>query len=340
MPVFNAGEYLPAAIESILQQTYTNFELILVNDASTDNSANIVTSYRDPRVITIRNERNLGPAQSRNKAIEIARGAYIALMDADDLSDRRRLASQVSFLKANPGIALVATWGKVIDESAKTVKQVRLPMNPFLLRWRLLLNNKLIHSSVMFPAQILKDLGGYDRAFPYAEDYELYSRIILDHQVAVIPDLLVRWRRHEKGLSSMQSENLELAANRIAARNVQSIMRKRFSEAQVKLLRDILNLRPVPKQSECGTCAALLCNLFAAAVARWNPSGEGLLAMSRDCSRSLVGIASLSSEADRWSSFEIMKKAARMDLKSLLRLPAWKCLTKIIIGPHLSTALR
>ncbi len=228
MPVFNAGEYLPAAIESILQQTHTNFELILVNDASTDNSANIVTSYRDPRVITIRNERNLGPAQSRNKAIEIARGAYIALMDADDLSDRRRLASQVSFLKANPGIALVATWGKVIDESAKTVKQVRLPMNPFLLRWRLLLNNQLIHSSVMLPLRTMKHFGGYNCAFQPSEDYELYSRIIMDYQIGLIPEFLVMWRCHTNSLGARGSVQQELAANHIAVRNVHSWLEKQF----------------------------------------------------------------------------------------------------------------
>ena len=281
MPVFNAGEYLRAAIESILQQTFADLELIIINDASTDGSGSIINDHKDSRIKNLVNNQHVGPGESRNRAIRIANGSFIALMDADDISEPRRLESQIAFLKANRDTGLLATWGTVIDQEGNPGKQVKVPQNSFLLRWRLLLNNKLIHSSVMFPAQILKDLGGYDRAFPYAEDYELYSRIILDHQVAVIPDLLVRWRRHEKGLSSMQSENLELAANRIAARNVQSIMRKRF-EAQVKLLRDILNLRPVPKQSECGTCAALLCNLFAAAVARWNPSGDGLLAMSRD----------------------------------------------------------
>lgn len=340
MPVFNAGEYLHEAIESILQQTFTDFELIVVNDASTDGSDRIVDSYRDPRIIRITNERNLGASESRNRGIRIAKGTYITPMDADDVSDRRRLESQISFLKGNPDIALVATWGTVIAQNGDLIKQVKIPQNPFLLRWRLLLNNQLIHSSVMVPSRILRNLGGYNKSFESAEDYELCSRIILDNPIAVIPDFLVKWRCHAKSLGSRDSRKQDIAANTIAAKNVQSLVDRRFSMAEIERLRDIMSLRPIPEGCDHPAYGDLLYDLLLAAVERWEPDIEGLTAIAKDCSRSLIRIASLSAESSRFASLPALKKAIDLDKTLFFHLPVWKTIAKIIFGPHLSRTLR
>lgn len=117
MPVYNGEKYLPEAIDSILKQTFTDFELLLINDASTDNSEKIINSYNDSRIIYIKNEQNLGLIKTLNKGLDLAKGEYIARMDQDDISSHERFAKQIALFESNLEIGVCGTWFTLFREN-------------------------------------------------------------------------------------------------------------------------------------------------------------------------------------------------------------------------------
>lgn len=176
MSVHNGLPYLRDAVKSILNQTYTNLEFIIVDDGSTDDSWRYLTSLKDQRIRLIRNKKNLGLAASLNKAIKVAQGEYIARMDADDISLPTRLEEQINFLKNNPSIDLCGTFAKLIDEKNKTVGKLKYPTSPVEIRRVLILFNPIIHPTFMVRSEFYKKLGGYREQYDGAEDYDLLMR--------------------------------------------------------------------------------------------------------------------------------------------------------------------
>ena len=150
MSVQDGERYLRAAIESILDQTFANFEFLILDDASSDASRAIIASCDDPRIRLIENERNLGLTRSLNRGIRLSRGAYIARMDADDLSLPDRLQRQVDFLDADPQCAVVASFSRRIDHSAAEVGAMRSPIEEEAIKSSLLTGNCLTHGSQAF----------------------------------------------------------------------------------------------------------------------------------------------------------------------------------------------
>ena len=167
MSVYNGSRFLREAIESILNQTFYDFEFIIINDGSTDRTAEILATYQDKRIRIVRNSDNIGLTKSLNEGLKLARGKYIARQDADDISLPKRLERQISYLEAQPDIALLGTWANSIDERGKILWEMRPPSDPSLLRWSMLFNNNMIHSSVMFNAAKAMDIGGYDSSMVY-----------------------------------------------------------------------------------------------------------------------------------------------------------------------------
>ena len=176
MPVYNEERYLPQAIESILGQTYQDIEVIIVNDGSSDRSEDIILSYHDPRIRYVKQD-NRGLAVSLNHGLSLARGEYIARMDADDVSFPLRLERQVSFLENNAAYVLVGTWAEIWSEEQKTRRIHKHPSSDALLRTFLLFDNPFVHSSVMFRTEVARRIGGYAAGDTgrFAEDYESVS---------------------------------------------------------------------------------------------------------------------------------------------------------------------
>ena len=195
MSVYNGEKYLPEAIESILDQTLDDFEFIIVNDGSTDGSSGILDSYskQDTRIRIIRNDLNIGLTRSLNRALESAKGPYVARMDADDISSSGRLEKQVSFLEKHPDLGLAGCYAVVIDGSGATVKNVVMPekVNE-LIRKR----NYYLHGSIMVRTDIIRELGGYDEEMRYAQDYELWLRLSKTHKMGVVPEFIYKCRVH------------------------------------------------------------------------------------------------------------------------------------------------
>jgi glycosyltransferase involved in cell wall biosynthesis len=194
MTVFNGERHLREAVDSVLGQSFRDFELLIIDDGSTDGTAALLTTISDPRVRRTRHAENVGLMRSLNHGLALARGELIARHDADDVSEPDRLARQVAFLDANPSVALVGAWYRKIDESGASLGERTLPVGHDQIRWALHFYCPFVHSAVVFRTSAVRDAGGYDEALTFAEDYDLWSRLATVHRVANLPEPLVRYR--------------------------------------------------------------------------------------------------------------------------------------------------
>jgi glycosyltransferase involved in cell wall biosynthesis len=202
LPVCNGGPYLREAIDSILSQSYPRFELIIINDGSTDDSWHTIETVQDPRVRAFQ-QMNLGIAGTLNRAIQLARGVYLARQDADDVALPKRFERQVEFLETHQDYGLVGTWATVLSERTEEVKVHNHPSENHVLKYELLFDNPFVHSSMMIRKAVVDRVGGYvaeSRTRP-AEDYELWSRVAREFDVANIPEVLQIYRDTPKSLS-------------------------------------------------------------------------------------------------------------------------------------------
>lgn len=203
MAVYNSSKYLHAAIKSILAQKYTDFEFLIINDGSSDTSAAIVESFADPRIVFISNPVNQGLTKSLNTGLAKARGDYIARLDADDIALPDRLALQVAYLDQQPEIVCVGGAFEIIDEQGNLLRTKRHTLDPDLIRFRLITGNQFAHPSVMFRKTVIIAEGGYNEAFRYAQDYELWSRLAHHGlKMANIADPVIQYRTHGDAISA------------------------------------------------------------------------------------------------------------------------------------------
>jgi glycosyltransferase involved in cell wall biosynthesis len=193
--VYNGERFLRPAIESILAQTYRDFEFVIVDDGSTDRSVSVVESYEDPRIRLVALGRNTGLPAALNAGLGAARGDLVARQDADDLAHPERLERQVAFLQAQPDVALVGSRGHLMDEDGRALGLLDRALEDTSIRWYHLLDNAFVHTSVMFRRAIVwEELGGYDASLPSSEDYDLWGRVLRSHRAANLPERLVTHR--------------------------------------------------------------------------------------------------------------------------------------------------
>lgn len=216
MPVFNGERYLREAVDSILSQTLADFEFIIINDGSTDRSAEILSAYADPRLKIIHNHSNIGVSLSLNKGLDSALGEYVARMDSDDISLPERFARQVAFMDSHPEIAVCGTWVKVIDATGRIVRCRPTPTGEDLELnyWR---HNPLIHPSVMIRVSQLGELR-YDGHILYAQDFDLWFRIKSKYNLRNIPEYLLLYRMHKENITKAKNAAQRLSVYEIFRR--------------------------------------------------------------------------------------------------------------------------
>ena len=195
LPVYNCPEYVGQAIESILAQTFSEYELLIIDDGSTDETPSVLARYKDHR-LRLFTQSNRGLAATLNRGIELARGQYIARQDQDDISYPDRFAKQIAFFEAHPNCALLGTWAEIWRGNSKSDRQHKHPSENALLHYELLLNNPFVHSSVMIRRLAIDHVGPYctDSRRQPPEDFELWSRIARLYEVANIPEVLHIYR--------------------------------------------------------------------------------------------------------------------------------------------------
>ena len=222
MPVYNAQKYLKDAIESILNQTFTNFEFLIINDGSNDKSKTIIESYNDSRIRLLNNKENCGLAKVRNKGISEAKAEYIAWLDADDTSHPLRLEKQVKLLDNHPEIGICGTWVKTIGTKPSHIW--RYPTNPEFIRCRMLFDDPLATSSIMLRKKLLvKNNLNFDLDFPPAEDYDLWERLSYFCKITNIPKILTHYRLHENQTSKINALQQKTSVWKIQERQIEQL---------------------------------------------------------------------------------------------------------------------
>lgn len=204
MSVYNTASFLEETCNSLLDQTFSDFEVIAINDGSTDDSQKILDSFaqRDKRFKLLRSV-NQGPAKGRNAAFEHAQGKFIAIVDSDDICKPHRFEKQVEFLLNNPGIHMVGSYYKQIDSKGRPVKSIdELPTDSCSLKEYLMERNPICHGTVMLSRKAFETLGGYRPIMHQAEDYDLFLRAVQKYDIALLPEVLYYHRIHENSLST------------------------------------------------------------------------------------------------------------------------------------------
>jgi len=222
MPVFNCETFLGEALESILRQSYSNFEVIVVDDCSTDGTRFILESYqeKDTRIKVFRNRRNLGVGASLNRAISQASGTYLARADADDVMDPARIVTELEFLDAHQGVVAVGSWTKVIDTKGKIIGVRKMPLTHRKIAEMMFYAMGIQNPTVMFNRKLIPKNFSWCKETGFVDDLDLLFRLLPYGKFANIKKFLVRYRMHKNSLSLRNTKATFREAQEIRERAV------------------------------------------------------------------------------------------------------------------------
>jgi glycosyltransferase involved in cell wall biosynthesis len=280
LTVYNGSAYLREAVESILSQTYRDFEFIIVNNASTDETLPYLQSLKDPRIKLIHLETNQGQTRALNRAIQEASGRWVARMDADDLSMPERLAVQRGYLSTHPKAAVVGSWTDEIDNQGRHLKRMKYPTDPWEIRCHLLSDGDLTHRclahpSVMFLKKAVVEAGGYNEQVAYAQDYDLWTRLSRQHELHNVGQVLLNYRSLTGSTSRRNLDTMKQELDGIVSRNVVALYPDLSASDQARLVRMLRNQPPVEKET-LPELFQLFNRFFERARLNWNISLETL----------------------------------------------------------------
>lgn len=198
MTIYDAGAYLRLAMDSLLSQSFSDWELVAVENGSTDGSKQVMAAYAaaDPRIRVIDLDKNIGRTPALNVALREARGELIAILDADDIALPQRLEHQIAFMDSHPGVVLLGGWARLIDGEGKETGALRHPSDPEQLKDCLAYANPFMHSASMYRRETALAVGGYPEHYAYAQDFALWLALLERGDGAVLPEDLLLFREH------------------------------------------------------------------------------------------------------------------------------------------------
>jgi glycosyltransferase involved in cell wall biosynthesis len=235
MPVYNEARFVGVAIQSILEQTFSDFELVVVDNGSSDDSALVLSRLTDSRIRVFRNEKNLGSAAASNRAVRESTAPLIARMDADDIAFPRRLEKQVEAFNARPTLGLL---GGQVDHFQDGVslrgRFAPRALTPVGIAWQSLFESPCIHSTLMFRRECFDTSGGYDERFQRSSDFALISSIRQRYPVANLPDVLVRFRHGDR--TPLRDSSYNMLVRDLIGRNARSLLEPESAGARLQAL--------------------------------------------------------------------------------------------------------
>lgn len=205
-PVYNVEHFIHESIQSILQQSYTNFEFLIIDDCSNDNTLFEIRKINDPRIVLIENSKNIGPASSLNVGLKKAIGSYIAIMHGDDIALSNRISEQVLFMEKNIEIDILGSNYEMINEFGKSIGSKKI--NSENIDERLLFHNVLCHPTIMYRSTIFKSFDlSYTEGMRLNEDYDLFTRcVVKNRKISIVPKVLMKYRLHKSQQSFVKSK--------------------------------------------------------------------------------------------------------------------------------------
>jgi hypothetical protein len=274
MTTRNGAGFIAATIDSVLAQTLGDFELILVDDGSTDDTPDILARYHDPRFHVLRNRAPAGIAGARNIGFAAARAPYIAALDHDDLMLPERLALQAAYLDAQPGVVLVGTEVRLLRDGRLRAPHHAAEGDALALRWQLLTDNPLTWSSVMFRAGAVRALGTFMRPeYEPSDDFDLYHRLLGVGDIARLDEVLTTYRYHGANASLARAAALDAAAARVLAGAYAPWLGDDAQVAAEAVVRHLSDRQPIADAATLGRLGAWLERLLAGFDARHRLSG-------------------------------------------------------------------
>jgi len=272
MPVYNAERFLKEAMDSILLQTFQDFEFLIIDDGSKDNGIGIIESYHDRRIRLLKNEKNLGISDTLNKGIELASSQLIARMDADDVSNPFRLQKQYNYMMNHPACALLSTWARVMTEDNKFVRLERYRSNYYY--YNLTFECWMYHPTVMFRKEPVMSVGMYTQK--YSEDYDLFWKMSRKFEIGNIAEPLVNYRLSSTSLNLVtRKTEYDIANEKNVLRNIRYYMGEHFriSRECLECLRH--NFDPMVRKNSIRNvmaCLSLLHAITAKILQEENPN--------------------------------------------------------------------
>lgn len=237
MALYNGGEYLKQSMKSVLDQTYDNFEFLIINDGSTDDSLKTIKSFRDERIRIHNNAKNLGQTASLNVGLKLAKGNHIARMDGDDVALPRWLETQVNSIKKHPNCSVVSNYAFAIDEHNKIKKLYKPALDQECLILRSLIASPVNHVGSILRKKDIVENGSYDERYIIAADYDLWCKLLRNNfRMTTTPKMLMAIREHAQSLSRSERGKRELEEiKEIAKKNIDKFTSAKFSDDEVSL---------------------------------------------------------------------------------------------------------
>jgi glycosyltransferase involved in cell wall biosynthesis len=338
MTLFNSERHLRPAIDSILAQTYRAFELLIVDDGSSDGSRAIVASYDDPRIRLVVNSRNLGLSAALNRGLSLASGELIARQDPDDLSMRDRLERQIAVMADSADLAILGTQAYGIDEDDRPMKAVNRPLDEVSIRWYGLFDNPFIHTSVLFRRDLVRACGEFDTSLdPYAQDYALWSLVMRRHTVRNLSDRLVTYRVRASSISGAvegapevdgRRPKFERVVRTLVQRNVVSTFGRDVTAADAELAADFVLGIPREDLARFLTMFSRLLRLY---QTRYPDSGQSA-DFARTLARQADAIAYRVSPPGRSAALRVYAALLGLEPGLVRRLPWLRVAVLLLLG--------
>jgi glycosyltransferase involved in cell wall biosynthesis len=297
LPVYNAEKYVSQAIESILTQTFQDFELILIEDGSTDQSPRILQSYQteDERIRLVKNEANLGLISTLNKGIGIAKGKYIARMDADDICRPTRLEKQMKFLEKHPEIDVLGTGMEYIQEDGFELGWFEIhPKTPGAIRWILMFGNPFGHPTILLRKKAIDKVQGYSEQDRLVEDYALWTRMIQARNGANLDEPLVKYRLHPESVSTANQLEQQEKSHQISLQMLNLLL----ESSDANFLANTYLDRPLATQEDRLRTCRLILKLYRKLSARFRMPLRDKIEILQDVGKRIYGI----SATHQWNS--------------------------------------
>ncbi len=334
MPVYNGSRYVRQAIESVLAQTYPDFEYLIIDDGSTDATRDIILSYSDPRIKLFKNDHNIGLIKTLNRGLSLAKGQYIARQDHDDISHPTRLEKQVNFLNQHPQVVLLGTAVNNIDEHGNKNNSYGcfVASGDFALRWQTIFDNPFVHSTVMMRAQTVRALGGYDEHFIACEDYDLFSRCVSEYKTTNLKEVLVDYRYHQASVIANATKENTLLMGKIIRRVYKEYLRVEPNQKDIELWLSINNLNNFDTSIDITKLVGYIESTYNKFISSFD-SAKNDPEIKKHISHMMVRMAYNMTRQNRMASYYLFYNVLKWDIYLACKfLP--KYLAAVILGRH------
>ena len=334
MPVYNGARYLRASLDSILRQTFSDFECLVIDDRSTDASRDVIKSYRDPRIRLVEHDKNLGLVKTLNHGLALARGQYIARQDQDDVSHPTRLEKQVAFLDVHPDVAVLGTQVYSLDPRGRRHYPYGCytASSALAIRWQILFDNPFVHPSVMMRTQMVRAISGYDERFPECEDYDLFSRLVHAYQGTNLKEPLVDYRYHDRSMDANRTKENNLLIGEIWRRNFKDHLNAEPGAAWMKFWLGINQPQDFDFVAHAEDVINSLNVIYGQFVSRY-PQAQKDVQIRQHIAQILIRMSYKAALKDRRASFIFFRQVFKNDaLLALKFLP--KYFAAFVLGPR------